>query len=218
MRIAVSGTQCTGKSTFIKDFINKWPMYKLANESCTSFVTDNKLKHSQDSDENTQDKILTYLTDTVMKYTREDNVIYDRCPIDNLAYTMWLHTKDKVTDSFLDKTIKIVRESTRFLDIVFFIPLTKVATIPIVENGTRDIDPTFREEIDNIFKAICNTYYKQTGAVFIKDDSPAVIEIFGKPEERLTMAEMYINKDGKVYGEDDSLIYIPPDFSAEDFA
>lgn len=217
MRIAVSGTQCIGKSTFISDFLSKWTGYKLAGQSCSKFVTEEKISHSQQSSEETQEKILNYLLDNTMKYEKTDKVIYDRCPIDNLAYTMWLNCKGKVSDKFLEKTINLVRESTRFLDIIFYIPITKVSTIPIEENGVRDIDPVFREEIDNIFKSIFNTYYKQTGAVFIKDDSPAVIEIFGKPEERIIMASFYLNKDGDVFGDDDSLIHIPPDFSVDDF-
>lgn len=218
MRIAVSGTQCVGKSTFISDLLKKWPMYSSPGHSCSKLVQDNKLSHSKESSEDTQQKILDYLTDNVMKYERKDNVIFDRCPVDNLVYTMWLNIKGKVSDSFLEKTINIVRESTRFLDIIFFIPLTKVAPIPIVDNGVRDVDDTFREEIDNIFKAIINTYYKQTGAVFIKDDSPAIIEIFGTPEQRIALASMYLNESGDIYGEDQSLIQLPEDFSLEDFA
>jgi predicted ATPase len=218
MRIAVSGTQCIGKSTFISDFLKRWPMYKSPGSSCSKFVTENKLNHSKESSEETQQKLLDYLTDNVMKHEKKDCVIYDRCPIDNLAYTMWLNAKGKISDKFVDKTINIVRESTRFLDIIFFIPITKVSPVEIVSNDVREVDEIFREEIDNIFKGIVNTYHKRTGAVFIKDDSPAIIEIFGKPEQRIALASMYINERGDMYGEDESLIQLPADFSVEDFA
>jgi len=100
-------------------------------------------------------------------------------------------------------------------DIIFTTPITKVAPVEIIQNGTRDIDPVFREEIDNIIKAFTESYHKHNGKVFDPADSPAVIEIFGKPEERIHMAEFYINEKGNMYGEDESLIQIPPEFNPD---
>ena len=85
----------------------------------------------------------------------------------------------------------------------------------MVENGTRSVDLTFREEIDNIFKAFCDSYHKHDKKIFDPNDSPAVIEIFGSQQERIKMVEFYVNEDGNMYGEDDSLIHIPPELDPE---
>jgi hypothetical protein len=91
-------------------------------------------------------------------------------------------------------------------DILFFIPLTKVSNVEIVDNGSRNIDPVYREEIDNIFKVFQESYHRGDGRIFPKDDTPAIIEIFGNPQERIKLTEFYLKEDGKIYGEDESLL------------
>ena len=111
-----------------------------------------------------------------------------------------------MSDKLLDQQRILVRESLRLYDILFFLPITKVSPVDIKDDGFRDVDPIFREEIDFIFKAFQETYHKGDGRIFPKDDSPAVIEIYGNPEERIAMTKFYITEDGKGYGEDQSLL------------
>jgi hypothetical protein len=46
-------------------------------------------------------------------------------------------------------------------------------------------------------------------------DAPPIIEIFGSPEERIKLMELYLDKDGKAFGEEKSLI---SDISLEEVA
>ena len=39
-----------------------------------------------------------------------------------------------------------------------------------------------------------------------QEDTPAIIELFGTPAERIEMAKLYINEEGSAYGESDSLV------------
>ena len=215
MKIAVSGTQCIGKSTFVSDFLNKWPMYKVAGDSCSSVVKNKNLKHSQESTETTQNIILNHLVDLTLSCSKKDNVIFDRCVLDNLAYSVWLHARDKISNEYINKILPIIRETIKMYDIIFFLPITKAAPVQIENNNIRDVDLVFREEIDNIFKVLVESYHKHNGRVFDPSDSPAVIEIFGKPEERIKMCEFYINEKGGMYGEDESLIQTLPEFDPE---
>lgn len=215
MKIAITGTQCIGKSTFIADFIKKWPMYKVAGNDCSSFIKEKNLKHSQESTEETQDLILNHLVDQALSCSKTDHVIFDRCVLDNLAYTTWLILKGKISGDYIKKILPIVQETIKLYDIIFISPITKIAPVEISQNGTRDIDPTFREEIDNILKAFVESYHKHDGKIFNPQDSPALIEIFGKPQERISMAELYINNNGNMYGEDESLIQIPAELDPE---
>ena len=41
---------------------------------------------------------------------------------------------------------------------------------------------------------------------FPKDDSPGIVEIFGKPEERIQLVRYYLNVDGNLIGEEQSVI------------
>jgi hypothetical protein len=206
MKIAVIGTQNIGKSTYINDFLKKWPMYKTPQSSYRDLIKKQNLPHSKDGTEESQTLILNNLVDQIINSSKEDFVIFDRCVVDVLAYSTWLCINGKVSEKFVDQQRIIVRETLRLYDILFFIPLTKVSKIEIVDDGTRNADPVYREEIDNIFKAFQEAYHRGDGRIFPKDDTPPVIEIFGSPEERIKLTEFYINSDGKQYGEEESLL------------
>jgi thymidylate kinase len=206
MKIAVIGTQCMGKSTYIKDFLKKWPMYTTPEKSYREILKEKNLSHSKEATVEAQTEILNFLIDQATECSKQDNVILDRCVLDCLAYTAWLNLKGKVSDDYLDQQRIIVRETLKLYDILFFLPITKVAKVDIVEDGFREIDPIFREEIDVIFKAFQESYHRGDGRVLPKDDAPAIIEIFGTPEERIKMTELYITEDGKCYGEDENLL------------
>jgi hypothetical protein len=125
-----------------------------------------------------------------------------------------LNLNGKASDEFVDKTRTIVHETLRMYDIIFFFPLTKQNPIDIVNDGLRSTNAQYREEIDSIFKIFQQTYIKSDGKIFPKDDCPAFIEIYGTPEQRIKLTELYITKEGKAYGDEDSLmsdIYMPPE-------
>ena len=184
MKIAFSGTQCVGKSTLIEDFLKQWPMYKVAETSYRDKAKANpEIKLNQAGDEKSQEIIRDAIIDEVQAYSKDDKVIFDRCLFDNLAYTLWLNQKGKVSDDFVNQQIPIIREAFSLYDVIFFIPLTKHHEIEIVpsEDGQRDLDPVFRSEIDNIMKAIMSNYLDVKKRVFFPgEDCPAIIDhVFG---------------------------------------
>jgi len=206
MKIAVSGTQNTGKSTYIKDFLAKWNVYESPESSYRNIIKEKKLNHSKNSSEETQKIILDSLVDQAIESSKKDFVILDRCVLDNLAYSSWLNLNGKVSEKFLDESRILVRETLKLFDIIFFFPLTKFSPIKIENNNIREIDPVYQEEIDIIFKAFQESYHRGDGRIFPKGDSPPIIEIFGNREERIKLTELYIRPDGKCFEEEESLI------------
>jgi predicted ATPase len=206
MKIAVIGTQCVGKSTYIKDFLKKWPMYKTPEKSYREMLKEKNLPHSMEATPETQIAILNFLIDQATEYSKSENVILDRCVLDCLAYSSWLNLNGKLSDELLDQQRILVKETLKLYDVLLFLPMTSVSPVQIQEDGFREIDPIFREEIDFIFKAFQESYHRADGRVFPVDDTPPVIEIFGNPEERIAMTGFYIMEDGKGYGEDHSLL------------
>jgi predicted ATPase len=208
MRIAITGAACQGKSTLVEDFIKKWPGYKRSKESYRTVIKEENLKINKEADSNSQLKILNCLIDDLQVTEKADKIIFDRCPLDNLVYSMWSFEKgcSDIDKDFIDKCIPLVRESMRHLDIVFFIPITKVSPVKIEEKKLRETDKTFIKETDNIFKAIHRSYFTGQSPFFPKDDSPAIIEIFGTPEERIKMIELYLNSEGNLHGEEESVL------------
>jgi len=95
MRIAISGSHCMGKSTLIGDFLSEWQSYELPEKSYRHVLNDLNLPHSSESTKETQKAILDFMCKQVKEYDKEKNVIYDRCPLDNLVYSMWLYHHGK---------------------------------------------------------------------------------------------------------------------------
>lgn len=206
MKIAVVGTQCIGKSTFIEDFLKKWNTYSKPEKSYRDIIKEKNIPINRTGNEESQKIILDFLVDQALSCSKSDNVIFDRCILDNLAYSSWLHLNGLVSEKFLDETRILVRETLKMFDIIFFLPITKMSPVKIVEDGVRDVDPVYREEIDNIFKAFVKSYHQGDGRIFPKGDSPPIIEIYGSPEQRIALTSMYITEEGKPYGEEQSLI------------
>jgi thymidylate kinase len=196
MRIAISGTANTGKTTLVKAFLKEWKNYTTPDKTYRHLLGNT---HSKETSKDLQWDILNFSIDQVQKYSKGDKVIFDRCPLDNLVYSMWAYDKGEgdIDEAFIKKCIPLVRETLKLYDIIFFIPITKVSPIKIVEDGTRDTDPFYIKEIDSIFKAIERDWNTNSKCQYCDmEDRPGLIEIFGEPEERLQMLRLYLDVDG----------------------
>lgn len=200
MRIAISGTACQGKSTLIKDFLEQWPSYKTPQKTYRDIITDNNLEHSSKTNKKTQWDILNFQIEELSKYRRGENVIFDRCPLDNLVYSLWASEQSDtdIDDTFIQKCIPLVRESFRNLDIIFFTPITQSAPVEVEEDGVRDTK--IIEEIDYLFKAVHRDYQNNPKTtLFVHDDKPAIIEVFGNRRERIEILKLYIDAEGDAH-------------------
>ena len=206
MRLAISGTAAQGKTTLLESFLQHWDMYETPKDTYRSKIK--KSKHSKKTNKDTQWEILNHMIDQMEKYSKDDFVIFDRCPLDNLVYTLWSYHKNNsdIDELFVEKCIPIVRESMKLLDIIFIIPITNVTSEKIEDNGVRETDSEYISEIDNFFKALYKNWYTDDPRFFPTEDRAALIEIFGSNDERIKMLEFYIDKTGKMFGEDDTLV------------
>lgn len=206
MRICVSGTNSMGKSTLIEDFVKEWPMHKSPEYTYRDIVKDN---HTNRTTKDTQWKILNSMIDELQKHGSDDYVVYDRGPLDNIAYTLWAAGKNinDIDDKFVSKCLPLIRETIKLLDIIFFVPITKVATVEYDKEGFEIdkkkgiTDEIIREEVDNIFKALKYDWSENSETKFFDpDDKPAIIDVFGQPHERIQMIKWYLDVDGDLIG------------------
>lgn len=201
MRICVSGTQNIGKTTFVQDFLKEFPMYKSPETSYREILKDKNIKINQEGNQESQEAIMNYMCDEAMNYTNANNVIFDRCILDNVIYSMYLNEKDpkNISDAFIHKSLQLCRETSKFYDIIFIFPDTKQNKIELEERENRDIDENYRKDLDLLFKAAYKTYIDGRTLFFDQKDCPGVIEMFGSREERIEITKMYIdNKTGKL--------------------
>ncbi len=219
MRIAVSGANNMGKSTFVNDFLAQWPNYTKGELTYREKVQE-KLGKDPDGTEyrslstlgnkETQELIRDSMIEDISSYTREDNVIYDRGLWDNLMYSLYLcgvGIKD-CDGEWMKGQLSIFQEAMKFYDVILFTPLLEGYSTPAIPEGNSDLDRdvVFRSECDNIFKALQKEYLDGKRNWLPKEDTPAIIEVFGTQAERIQMARLYINDDGSAFGDNDSLI------------
>ena len=208
MRIAISGTANLGKSTLVQDFLQEWGMYGREVKTYRDVLNEKQLPHSKKTTKESQKAILDYMVETLKEFKKGDKVIFDRCPLDNLVYSMWAMSQEDsdIDEDFIDECIPIVREALINLDIIFFIPITKFNKIDIEDNGLRETDKQYIKEIDNFFKVLQRHYHEhpQDNPFFPREDSPALIEVFGSKEERMNMIKLYIDAEGDLIGGDGS--------------
>jgi hypothetical protein len=140
--------------------------------------------------------------------TPTDNVVYDRCPLDNIIYSMWAAEKQQgdIDDEFIAKCIPIVRESIKDLDIIFWLPFNE--SIAIKNDNMRETDELYIREINNIFEMVYKQFiYNDKFPLFDPQDRPAMIELTKTARhERLVEIANYISIDGEVISPDEQWI------------
>lgn len=203
MKIAFIGTQCNGKTTLIEEFLRTWPMYKRPEKTYRDIIAEKKIKLNQKGNEKSQRIILDALIDETQAAcaSDEENIIFDRCVLDNIVYSLWLNAKEKVSDSFIMDCKFLAQETLKSIDIIFYLPLRE--EIKLEKRKGRDIDPVYRQEIDNIFRALVGAYERGDAAFFPRDNCPAIIALEGPPDLRLPQIKLYIKDTGKPFGEED---------------
>lgn len=205
MKIALIGAHSVGKSTLVEQFLKEWPMYKRPEKTYRDIIKEKNLNINMQGDKESQRAILNALVDEVQLASTSDDahIIFDRCPVDNMAYTLWHYAKDTegFTSEFVMDCKNIAALSLKHIDLIFYVPARK--EIPITPREGRETDETFREEIDNIFDSLINSYEKNTGAFFPSEDCPAVIRLEGPPDMRIPQIKLYIKDTGNCYGEED---------------
>lgn len=207
MRIAFSGTANTGKTTLIKNFLAVWTQYKTPEKTYRDILKEKNYSHSSKTTTEAQWDVLNFMIDQLQSTSKDEKIVFDRCPLDNLVYSLWAFEKGiKGFDKkFIDKTIALTKESMRHLDIIFLLRYDD--NIKIENDGLRDTDLSYIKEIDNFFGAIKKQYERNYEAdiFFPANDSPGVIELPTSPQRRIDIISEYIDSDGNLFGDEHSI-------------
>ena len=207
MRIAVSGTGNSGKTTLVKSFLYTWTNYISPEKTYRDIIEEKNLQHSSNTTTQTQSEILNFMIDQLQESDREDNIIYDRCTLDNIVYSMWCNEKGikGFTKKHLTKQIALMKESMRYLDLIFLCRFDSKLTVE--DDGFRDTDKDFITEVDNIFYSLYRQYteHPEADIFFPKGDSPCIITLPHTAQERIDLISEYVTPEGCAYGDEDSI-------------
>lgn len=207
MRIAFSGAANTGKSTLFNAFKRKWPMYSSPVKTYRDVIKENNLEHSSKTNAETQLVILDWMMQELKSNPKGSKVVYDRCPWDNLAYTLQANAAGLISDEVAAATISFVRESMKDIDIIFWLPYND--KIKIVNDSLRDANPEYIKKTDTIFRELFNQYSNdlESDVFYPKEDCPAIIEMFGDTvDDRLFYIAQFIDRNGDLIETQNSIL------------
>jgi predicted ATPase len=145
MRVAVSGTHRSGKSTLIEELARLLPAYSVVDEPYHLMVEEgHELSHppSLEDFEAQLERSIEELKDD------RDNVLFDRCPVDFLAYIS-VHPDSEAFD--LDEWLPRLREAVQTLDLIVFVPLEDRDRIALASS---EDDDDSREAVDERLKEL----------------------------------------------------------------
>ncbi len=148
MRIAVVGPQNTGKTTFIKDFIQAFPEYVTPSKTYRDVVSQQSLAINQGATVESQKVLIDFYRDQMVK-NLEPNIIFDRCLIDGYAYSAYLKELGRFEESFIKEIYDLLYKHIDTIDMIVLIPTA--LSVGLVDDRLRDTDKTFIDAINRIF-------------------------------------------------------------------
>jgi hypothetical protein len=126
MRIAISGTHCCGKSTLIDAFLVKYPHYIHEPEAYEALQDLHGESFAAEPSAEEFVTQLNYQIERIKQYGESDNVIFERSPVDYLAYLLALSDLGRETSAraYFHQSVAPVRDSLRHLDAIVLLPAT----------------------------------------------------------------------------------------------
>ena len=179
MKIAVSGSHCTGKSTLIAAFCARSPGYAHEPEAYELLADEITLLPGEGPDLDGLLRLIQHTIAVIESYPRGVSVVFERSPIDYLAHAAASESMAATErDDFLDRYIPTVRTAIRHLDLIVLLPVSSAG--PIQARPGEDV--AFRERVD---AALRGALVDDDHDLFSAPDAPRVVELPPGPEQYL---------------------------------
>jgi hypothetical protein len=190
MRIAVSGTHCCGKSTLIDAFLLNHPDFShepepyivLQEEYGEDFAAEPSLDdfHRQ----------LEFNVQRLRCYHFGERVIYERSPVDFLAYMMAINDlqRDATNTRIIEDSLDVVIEAIQLLEVIVFLPLDVDDDVIFGTPDSEDLE--LRRAVDSRLANILNG----DDLDLFSASGPKVLEAHGSTTQRLQTLEAFLSK------------------------
>ncbi|MCS4304097.1 AAA family ATPase [Chryseobacterium sp. BIGb0232] len=160
MRIAFTGSHRVGKTTLAEEIVDSLPNYEFRNEPYLQLEEQGYLFSEIPS---LDDYIEQFNFSVEQIQHSEGNIIFDRCPLDLLAYIDVI-SKTKNISALYEE----MRSAISQLDLLIFVPIEKVDIIICPESDL----PNLRHKVNDILED------------WIGDFSTEILEVTGTLENR----------------------------------
>ena len=179
MRVAVSGSHSTGKSTLIVAFAAKRPQYAYEPEAYEVLADDIALLPSEGPDPEGLAALLEYTVSVLAKHRHGASVIFERSPVDYLAYAAATRSITASERAELMRAyIPAVRDSLSNLDLIVLLPVSSKGHIA----SRPGENERFRRRVDDeLRRALIDDDYD----LFVGRDTPVVLELSPLPDQQL---------------------------------
>jgi len=179
MRIAISGSHCVGKSTLIEEFLGAHPDYIHEPEPYTVLVEEFGEEFSSSPLVDDFYRQLEFNTAQLRTHKPGEKVIYERSPVDYLAYTLALEDlgRDRPSAKFLESVRQAVLDGMTYLDLVVYLPVEKRIEVPDEED--LKLRSAVDVRLDDLFS--CGDF-----------DFVRIVEVRGTTAQRLAGVESWL--------------------------
>jgi hypothetical protein len=166
----------------IEEFLRAHPEFAYEPEAYTVLVEDFGEEFSAEPGADDFYRQLEVNVDRLRRYSPGEAVIYERCPVDYLAYLLALKdlNRDEV-DSLVERSLEMVLIAIKNLDLIVFLPLDKADGIELPD----DEDPKLRKAVNSRLVTI----FGDDEFGIISSGSVAVVEASGSTTRRLRIVE-----------------------------
>ena len=181
MRIAVTGTHGVGKSTLIADFAAAHPDYESVAEPYW-LLAQQGLPFADGATIADLEQQLVESCRLISAHANVNNVIFDRCPLDFLAYLEVVSAAEGFEWLPGGRELAQIGRALATLDLVMFTPLTSPDEIAVAIEK-----PKLRRRVDRRLKTMLGE-----DDLGLLADGPRVVEVVGTPAQRLALASALV--------------------------
>lgn len=171
MRIVVSGTHASGKSTLISDFHAARPEYVVLSDPFEDLDLDD-----DPSGERSFARQLRVTAARLQESTGCPSVISERGPLDFLAYLTALERLARSDGALLARATEIVEASMSAIDLIAIVPLDERRPIHVTDDEDRDLRLAMDEALVELVDG-----FERDGTL------PLTVTLIGDPEERMRL-------------------------------
>lgn len=175
MRIAVTGTHGIGKTTLVEDLVEAGTELEAVPEPLQMFQSDAAFVDGPNTDD--FEEQLNQSCDLILGSTTERSLVFDRCPIDFLAYLDVVSNAKGFDWTPSARQLARIERTMEALDLVIFVPLLDDDEIA----GAIEY-PMLRRQVDTRLRSILSD--DEFG---LFENGPPLLDAFGPREQRVAM-------------------------------
>lgn len=174
MRIAITGTHGSGKTTLIDDFVATHPGYEHEQEPYWALAQQG-MPFADGATSTDLEEQLEQSCAMILASFASPDIVYDRCPLDFIAYLEVVAAQEGFEWMPSGKLLGKIEKALASLGLVVFLPLSRPDEIDV----TIEL-PRLRSKVDARLKAII-----RDDELGLLEGGPKVFELRGSRAERL---------------------------------